>query len=138
MRALKKWLFKAEVDRVNCIFCRIAKNPQETIHYEDEKYFVITDINKASAVEHLLVITKEHIDNALTVEDPKTIDEMHQIGRQVLTNICEKEGIEKNFRFGFHLPPFNSIDHIHLHCFIEPLSSWKHNKLSYGFLMSSI
>lgn len=49
---------------------------------------MITDIQKASAVEHLLVITKTHIDNALTVEDPQIIQEMYEIGKKVLDRIC--------------------------------------------------
>ena len=29
-------------------------------------------------------------------------------------------------QFGYHLPPFNSVDHLHLHCFALPFTpSWK-------------
>ena len=63
---------------------------------------------------------------------------MHKIGEKVLNDICEKKGLEKQFRFGFHLPPINSIDHIHLHCFIEPLSAWKYNTLLYGWLFNTV
>ncbi|XP_056851372.1 bifunctional adenosine 5'-phosphosulfate phosphorylase/adenylylsulfatase HINT4-like isoform X2 [Raphanus sativus] len=29
-------------------------------------------------------------------------------------------------RFGFHQPPFNSVDHLHLHCFALPfMPRWK-------------
>lgn len=34
----------------------------------------------ASAVDHLLVISKEHIDNALVVENAEVIKKMHEIG----------------------------------------------------------
>jgi hypothetical protein len=27
-------------------------------------------------------------------------------------------------RFGFHRPPFNSVDHLHLHCMALPYISW--------------
>jgi galactose-1-phosphate uridylyltransferase len=63
---------------------------------------------------------------------------MHEIGQKILDRICEKQGIEKSYRFGFHLPPFNSIDHLHLHCFIEPLTSWKYDKVYYGIVLNSI
>ena len=63
---------------------------------------------------------------------------MRKIGEKVLNKICEEKGVEKNFRFGFHLPPVNSIDHLHLHCFIEPLSGFKYNKIDYGWLLNSV
>ena len=34
-------------------------------------------------------------------------------------------------QFGFHLPPFNSVDHLHLHCFALPFTpAWKAWKYS--------
>lgn len=44
----------------------------------------------------------------------------------------------KEYRFGFHLPPYNSIDHTHLHCFVLPFSSFVKDKVIYGKLMSSV
>lgn len=100
---------------------------------------MITDINQATSVKHLLVVSKEHIENALKVKDPSIIKEMKQIGEKVLNGICDRLKIEeRQFRFGFHLPPFNSIDHLHLHCFIEPIDSFKYNRLFYGYFLNSV
>jgi len=67
------------------------------------------------------------------------VREMHALGNKILNDICEREGIEeRRFRFGFHLPPVNSIDHIHLHCFIEPFGEFKYDKIVYGWFMKSV
>ena len=80
MRVIKKWLSPPLIDKQNCIFCNFDFKNEEPIHYEDEKYYVITDIQQASAQKHLLVITKEHINNALEVKDTNTLKEMQAIG----------------------------------------------------------
>ena len=34
-------------------------------------------------------------------------------------------------RFGFHIPPFNSVDHLHMHAFALPFEpAWKERKYS--------
>ena len=34
-------------------------------------------------------------------------------------------------RFGYHLPPFNSVDHLHMHAFALPFEpAWKERKYS--------
>ena len=51
----------------------------------------------------------------------------------------EKNNIQQNkYRFGFHLPPYNSIDHVHLHGFLLPINEWKYDKMLYGWVMTSI
>lgn len=55
---------------------------------------MITDINQASSVKHLLVITKKHYDNSLKVEDPNILIEMQKIGERVLNQICDKLDIK--------------------------------------------
>ena len=64
---------------------------------------------------------------------------MRNLGEKVLNEECERRGIEeRRFRFGFHLPPVNSVNHLHLHCFIEPLTAWRYNRVLYGWLMNSV
>lgn len=56
------------------------------------------------------------------------------MGEGVLRGLC---GVGK-YRFGFHLPPYNSIDHVHLHCFLEPFSSFAKDKIVYGKMLTSV
>jgi hypothetical protein len=42
----------------------------------------------------------------------------------------KKQEESVNHRFAFHIPPFNSINHLHMHCFELPFTS-TYNKLSY-------
>lgn len=40
--------------------------------------------------------------------------------------LVEKAAPGAATRFGYHLPPFNSVDHLHLHCFGLPFApAWK-------------
>lgn len=63
---------------------------------------------------------------------------MRDIGKNVLDEITDGKGIVQDYRFGFHLKPYNSIGHIHLHGFVLPFKSFLQNKISYGHFMSSI
>ena len=37
---------------------------------------------------------------------------MEEIGREAINSL----GNYSNMKFGFHVPPFTSVDHLHLHC----------------------
>jgi hypothetical protein len=41
-------------------------------------------------------------------------------------------------RFGFHIPPYNSIEHLHLHGFLLPFSDYVKDKFSYGHLLKDL
>lgn len=47
---------------------------------------------------------------------------MLSVGKELL----HKDAPQTLHRFGFHQPPFNSVDHLHLHCFaLSFLPRWK-------------
>lgn len=104
----------AEVEK--CVFCRIVKKqePSEII-YEDEIVIAFRDIKPATD-HHYLVIPKVHIDNPkiLTHEHLELIVHMRDVADKVLL----QQGVpaeDENKRFGYHWPPFNMINHLHLH-----------------------
>lgn len=95
-----------------CLFCRIL-NKQESanIVYEDMKYVVFETINPATS-KHLLVSPREHIQNLKFLrgsEDAGLVREMMEVGKIALG------GDGGGAQFCFHVPPFNSIDHLHMH-----------------------
>uniref|UniRef100_A0ACD5UDR4 Uncharacterized protein n=1 Tax=Avena sativa TaxID=4498 RepID=A0ACD5UDR4_AVESA len=115
-----------------CVFCDIAgRAPGSTtaLLYSDDKVVAFQDINP-SAFRHYLVIPIEHIptvnDLRITNEDHQLVSHMVKVGKDLLGR--DAPGSEEH-RFGFHQPPFNSIDHLHLHCLALPfIPSWKQVK----------
>ncbi|KAH0870730.1 hypothetical protein HID58_077752 [Brassica napus] len=73
-----------------------------------------------------LVIPVEHIP---TVRDLQRRDEDYSLGCHMLSvgnELLHKDAPQTLHRFGFHQPPFNSVDHLHLHCFaLSFLPRWK-------------
>lgn len=105
----------------NCVFCRICNEEEQSeILYKDDEYIVFPDI-KPAARHHYLIVTRKHIRSAkhLTMDHKSVVENLVQIAKQVLT---EKGADLSDVRFGFHWPPFNSIQHLHLHA-ISPASS---------------
>ncbi|XP_076222228.1 adenosine 5'-monophosphoramidase HINT3 [Nomia melanderi] len=103
----------------NCIFCKIIedKAPSEKI-YEDDDVTCIKDINPAST-HHYLILPNKHIRNAkaLTINDAELYEKMVS----TVDKILEKQGLDSaSTRTGFHWPPFNTVDHLHLHV-ISPI-----------------
>ena len=109
-----------EQSRKNCIFCQIAaKEKDTTIVYEDDNITVFPDIRPA-AKHHYLVIPKTHVGNpkSLSREDVGLVERLITVGKQVLQ---ERDADTTDARLGFHWPPFNSVQHLHLHV-ISPVS----------------
>ncbi|CAG7883696.1 unnamed protein product [Brassica rapa] len=89
----------------SCIFCQIIRNPTSTT---------------LSFTPHYLIIPVEHIP---TVGDLQRRDEDYSLGCCMLSvgkELLHKDAPQTLHRFGFHQPPFNSVDHLHLHCFALP------------------
>ncbi|VVA93412.1 unnamed protein product [Arabis nemorensis] len=109
-----------------CIFCQIVRNPTSTrLLHTDDKVVAFQDI-KPAAQRHYLVIPKEHIP---TVRDLQRRDEDYSLVSHMLSvgqALLQTDAPQTIHRFGFHQPPFNSVDHLHLHCFALPfVPRWK-------------
>ncbi|XP_059643005.1 bifunctional adenosine 5'-phosphosulfate phosphorylase/adenylylsulfatase HINT4 isoform X3 [Cornus florida] len=114
----------------SCVFCQIARSSTSTtLLHTDEKVVAFQDINP-SAFRHYLVIPVEHIstvrDLKRRTEDFSLVSHMLSVGQTLL----HRDAPQSNqYRFGFHRPPFNSVNHLHLHCLALPFTPrWKHVK----------
>lgn len=114
----------------SCLFCQIARSSTSTsLVYTDEKVVAFQDKNP-SASKHYLVIPVDHIstvkDLQRRTEDYHLVSHMLKVGQ----NLLHADAPESSkYRFGFHQPPFNSVNHLHLHCLELPfIPRWKHIK----------
>ena len=111
---------KEEFNQKKCIFCQIAtKEKESAIVYEDDDVLVFPDIRPA-ARHHYLVIPRIHVGDpkSLCGKDIGLVERLVAVGKQVLQ---EKDVDTEDSRMGFHWPPFNSVQHLHLHA-ISPVS----------------
>jgi diadenosine tetraphosphate (Ap4A) HIT family hydrolase len=102
---------------VDCLFCRInARKEAGTIVYEDDSFVVFKTIQPATHL-HLLVTPREHIKNIRSlhgVEGADLVKKMVDVGKVALGEYADDS------QFCFHVPPINSVDHLHLHAIASP------------------
>ena len=151
---LQAWGLAPEDDRAarpeTCVFCakaaEAAKDPS-AFAYVDAEVVVFRDW-KPAARAHFLVCPRKHITSAraLTAADAGLARRMLEIGERVVTREAARseeapsaprdadadaDAAAATTRFGYHLPPFNSVDHLHMHAFALPFEpAWKERKYS--------
>ncbi|XP_031394928.1 bifunctional adenosine 5'-phosphosulfate phosphorylase/adenylylsulfatase HINT4 isoform X3 [Punica granatum] len=112
-----------------CIFCQIASSSTSTtLLHNDEKVVAFQDINP-SAFRHYLVIPKQHIPTVRNLQrradDYSLVSHMLNVGQMLLN----RDAPQTVYRFGFHQPPMNSVNHLHLHCLALPfIPRWRQIK----------
>lgn len=123
------------IDAVNpakCIFCNVSKDKFDIV-LQDDDYVCFTDRSPAAAV-HLLVVPRVHIANvqSLKAADASLVRNMHAFGSRAMDMLDKASSTmikpadkvtQTERRFGFHIPPFRSVDHLHLHCLQLPFRS---------------
>lgn len=104
---------------VCCRFCEILRSGDADFVYEDDAIAVFRPL--APVVEsHVLVVPRCHIRNInmLTTEHADLLKRMREVAELVLLRDGgAKSGQSIECKFAFHKPPFNSIDHVHMHAF---------------------
>ncbi|KAG9017156.1 hypothetical protein FRB90_001580, partial [Tulasnella sp. 427] len=104
--------------RPECAFCHLDK---DRILAESDEWIVFRDW-KPAAKEHLLVVSRQHIESVkmLNKDDIPLLKAMQEAGRDTLLSLGHSEDTHI---FGYHIPPFNSINHLHLHAQALPYRS---------------
>uniref|UniRef100_A0A3Q3WRK3 HIT domain-containing protein n=1 Tax=Mola mola TaxID=94237 RepID=A0A3Q3WRK3_MOLML len=115
-----------------CPFCLIAAGRTDTeVLLSDDELLCFCDV-KPGVAHHYLVVTAMHIDSckALRREHVALVERMVAMGRSVL----EKNKVNMNdvSRMGFHLPPFTSVPHLHLHALSPASTMCVKSQLRYG------
>lgn len=99
----------------SCLFCKIAHGqmPESRI-LKDTDGIVIFEDHRPASKHHYLVVPKTHVKNPkqLKPNDIDLVEKLVSIGKEFLQ---EHGGNLDDSRIGFHWPPFNSIQHLHLH-----------------------
>ncbi len=102
----------------DCLFCRIVAGevPSETV-YSDGATVAFRDISPQAPV-HVLVVPRDHIDNAAAL-DPGHGDVLAAL-IQAAQKVAALEGVDgkdRGYRLVFNVGPdaLNSVGHLHLH-----------------------
>jgi histidine triad (HIT) family protein len=100
----------------DCLFCKMASGEMQVPKVvEDDQVFAIRDINPRAPV-HVLVIPKQHIANAQSIEagHGPVLARMFEVANEV----ARREGIfESGYRLAFNVlgDAGMTIWHLHLH-----------------------
>jgi diadenosine tetraphosphate (Ap4A) HIT family hydrolase len=112
-----------------CPFCTIVargtSDDGRTLLFSDERVVVFNDRSPASKV-HLLVCPRVHLDdvNSLDRTHVELVRHMRDTGTAMLHQLGESD--EEAHVLGFHVPPWTSVHHLHLHCIALPWTpSWR-------------
>ncbi|KAG7580073.1 hypothetical protein FFLO_00044 [Filobasidium floriforme] len=108
------------ITKAGCIFCDVTVEKGFRVHDSTERLIAFHD-RSPGAQTHILVIPRQHIS---TVKDLREhhiplLTEMESFGHRILNDLGVSES---GRRLGFHIPPFSSVHHIHLHALSLPLT----------------
>ena len=118
---------------IDCLFCNIIKRTEPgTIVHECDLFSAFHTIRPYTDI-HVLMCPKKHIQSCSvlsTENDAKLVEDMVQSSYDLMKKTF---GLNKEeVLLVFHVPPFNSIDHLHLHVIGNPENmSWV-GKLKYS------
>eukprot|EP00041_Stephanoeca_diplocostata_P017425 m.350444 g.350444 ORF g.350444 m.350444 type:complete len:192 (+) comp20693_c0_seq3:230-805(+) len=140
-RSWKKVSYDEHGNVTKCLFCDITGRnvpPGETVPFDDaiRDGFELSAFYPTSpaAALHILIVPKIHVRNVTDVSDRRLIEAMLSYGRDVLARKSEhRQDMRRSdtvdasdlaqARFSFHVSPYNSVDHLHLHCQLPPFAS---------------
>ncbi|KIY73809.1 HIT-like protein [Cylindrobasidium torrendii FP15055 ss-10] len=119
----------------SCSFCHVSQANGFNVVYEDDRYIAFRDRNPAS-LHHIQLIPRRHIRlftktatrcssfdssagsvRTLNHSDVEMVKEMETLGNRILD---DNQAPREARKLGFHIPPLNSVNHLHLHLMSLP------------------
>ena len=99
------------------VFGKILNGELPSRTYQENADFLAFRDRSPKAKFHALVIPKRYVQNvySLTPENVNLVQDMRQMGLELLEKEQPKALVDNNYILCFHIPPFNSVDHLHLH-----------------------
>jgi len=99
------------------VFGKILRGEIPAIVFEESPNLLAFQDRTPKAKFHALVIPKRFIPivASLTKDDVPILQEMRDTGLALLEQYQPKAFENNDYILCFHLPPFNSVDHLHLH-----------------------
>ncbi|KAI8062676.1 HIT-like domain-containing protein [Gongronella butleri] len=99
-----------------CPFCHVTQDNGFHIVHQTDDLIAFHDRSPAGKL-HLLIVPRKHIKtvNQLTKADVPLLQSMMALGKQLLQEHGHDTTDDEQYRLGFHRPPFNSVQHLHLH-----------------------
>ncbi|KAF1798482.1 HIT-like domain-containing protein [Mucor lusitanicus] len=99
-----------------CTFCNIKAAIGARLVTETDDLIAFKD-RSPSAQVHLLIIPKNHIRTVKNLDggDVVLLEKMIVLGKELLRQQGFNPDDSTQVRLGFHVPPFNSVNHLHMH-----------------------
>ena len=117
-----------------CVFCNIYKAKKDKILFQDDLTFAFYNKKKSVSDIHILVCPIVHIKNCstLTKDNIDLLRHMQKVAEGVVAKLSPRS----EYRFGYHKPPINTVEHLHLHGIVLPIKSEFLSNLRYGKLLT--
>ncbi|KAH8412341.1 hypothetical protein KR009_001391, partial [Drosophila setifemur] len=116
----------------DCFFCDFAhhrKGPPPVLEVETEDYVIFKDKYPA-AKHHYLAIPKEHYDS-FSVLNKSHLGLVHRM-ESGMRDFLRSQSVDPDKAIiGFHIPPFISVKHLHLHGIYPPSDMGIGNKINF-------
>ena len=111
------------------VFGRILNGESPSRDYAETSELLAFRDRSPKAEFHALVIPKRYVPNlySLTNDDVDLVRDMRRLALDLLEDRVPRARDANDYVLCFHVPPFNSVDHLHLHV-LAPTSrmAWIH------------
>ncbi|KAH8325639.1 hypothetical protein KR067_003046, partial [Drosophila pandora] len=116
----------------DCFFCDFAhhkQGPPPILEVETNEFVIFKDKYPA-AKYHYLAIPKEHLDS-FSVLNKSHVGLVRRMESGMKEFLKSKKVDPEKAIIGFHIPPFISVKHLHLHAIYPPSDMGLGNKISF-------